>query len=492
MSDRPADGPRPLVEIVAGLLAAAWRRRYAIVLPMLLLPVIGGFVGTMAPRTYETRMSILIQEPGKINPFLEDLSVKTNLKERMEALKALLTSRHVLVDVARDIGLIEADTPSRRVDDVVFGLASNVSVSLVGAELVELKYRAGQPQGMDRVLASIGRHFLERVEAPEDSSIRVSEEFLSGQLRDASQRLAVAERALSDFKSRNAQQMPDLRAGNVQRLASLRDELAQRQTELAGAEAQLASVRQRLAETDPVIGRLEQDIVSTRSELAVLRSRYTDEHSKVQAAERKLQRLEDERGEQLRAAANVPPMDTDRVVNLAAVAAMRGDGSQPLLVSQAALMQAARVKVDELRSEVVNLQKSIDELTSRIANAGEVERELAGLDREVKVAAELQEQLRKRYDMAKVTGELSRHQQPTRVAVIDRPFVPTQPTKPVTLLFTVGGLVGGLVLGIGLAAMLEIGDTTIRTARAMQRLTGVPVLARIMPLDRPMERRWGA
>jgi hypothetical protein len=44
-------------------------------------------------------MSILIQEPGKLNPFLEDLTVKTNLKDRMEALRALLTSRHVLVGV---------------------------------------------------------------------------------------------------------------------------------------------------------------------------------------------------------------------------------------------------------------------------------------------------------------------------------------------------------------------------------------------------------
>ena len=92
------------------LLTAAWRRRYLIVTPMLILPVLGGIAGHFAPKTYETKMTILIQEPGKLNPFLEDLSVKTNLKERMPALSSLLTSRHVMQSVAADLGMIHPDS----------------------------------------------------------------------------------------------------------------------------------------------------------------------------------------------------------------------------------------------------------------------------------------------------------------------------------------------------------------------------------------------
>ena len=84
--------------------------------------------------------------------------------------------------------------------------------------------------------------------------------------------------------------------------------------------------------------------------------------------------------------------------------------------------------------------------------------------------------------MAKVTGELSRFQAPERIKVIDRPAVPTRPMKPLALLFALGGLVGGLFLGIGLATLLELSDTSIRRIRQMEALTGLKVLARIAPL----------
>jgi len=54
------------------------------------------------------------------------------------------------------------------------------------------------------------------------------------------------------------------------------------------------------------------------------------------------------------------------------------------------------------------------------------------------------------------------------------------------LLFTLSGFVAGIALGTGLAALMEFMDTTVRTGRAMQRITGLPVIARIGAF----EHRW--
>ncbi len=476
----------PLIEIAHGLLAAAWRRRYVILLPILVLPVIGAVIGSFSPLSYETRMSILIQEPGKLNPFLEDLTVKTNLKDRMEALRALLTSRHVLVGVAQDVGLLEKDASESQQNSVVADLSTAVSVQLIGNEMVELRYRARQPRGMDHVLTRIGERFMERVEAPESSSMRGSVTFLREQLETATSRMEQAEQKLARFKSANAQQLPDVRATNIQRLAQISDQLSEREVQLAGADAQFTSIRRRLAQTDPVIGRLEQDIVSVRGELALLRARYTDAHTSVQGAERRLIRLEEERIEVMRANTNVSS-DADRMWNMAAVATTRADGSQPLLVSQATMLEQARLRVDQLRSEVANLRGTFDALRLRVENSGEVERQLRDHERDVQGSSDLVTQLRRRFDMAKVTGDLSRFQAPQRIAVIDRPTEPTRPIRPMALLFTLGGLAAGLALGIGLTTLLELMDTSIRSARQMKRVAGLPVLARIGPL----ERQWG-
>lgn len=483
----PADAP-PIVEIVQLLLWSAWRRRYLIVLPMLLLPVLGGIAGHYAPKTYETRMTVLIQEPGKLNPFLEDLAVKTNLKDRMAALTSLLTSRHVMLSVAQDLGLLGKDADEKKVDRVVADLSAAVSVQLIGQELVELRYRANTPADIDKAMMRIGERFMERVEAPEDSSMRNSVDFLGRELNGMTARLDAAEKDVASYRAENATLLPDQRAANLQRLAALRDQLSEHEIKLAGAETDYSQTRERLANTDPVIGRMEAEIVATRAELAVLRSRYTDEHSKVQAAQRRLERLEDERARMIAATRDATAgTDLDRLWNMAAVVGKDDKGQPPLLVSQIAILEAARKHVEELRSETENLRRSVATLSANVEASGQVEVELTRRQRVVAETQDLVAQLRKRFEMAKVTGELSRFQAPERIKVIDRPTVPTAPMKPLTMLFAIGGLVGGLLLGAGLAVVLELTDTSIRRIRQMERLVGVPVLARIMPLPATIE-----
>lgn len=474
-------GKVPMLEIWYSLIAAVWRRRYVIALPIVLMPLLGAVIGHFMPRSFETRMSILIQEPSKLNPFLEDLSVKTNLKDRMDALRALLTSRYVMAGVAEDLGLLKGDSSEAAQDRVVADLAGAVSVQLIGNEMVELRYRAASPFGIDRVLMRIGERFMQRVAAPEDSSMRSSVTFLEAQLKAATDKLGESERALSEFKTVNAQQLPDLRSTNVQRLAQLRDALSDHEIKLTGAESEFKTMRSRLTQADPMIGRLEQDIIAVTAELAQLRARYTDQHSSVQTAMHKLERLNDERASLLRAEAAAPPPDEDRILNLAAAAVTDKTNVQPLLVSQVVLVEAARARLQLLRSETDNLRGMVAELTDRVKAGGEVERSLRDHEREVQVNSDLVAQLRHRFDMAKITGDLSRNQAPQRIAVIDRPTEPMKPTKPITLLFTLAGLVAGIVLGAGLAALMEIADTSVRSIRDMESLMGVPVLARIIP-----------
>jgi uncharacterized protein involved in exopolysaccharide biosynthesis len=199
----------------------------------------------------------------------------------------------------------------------------------------------------------------------------------------------------------------------------------------------------------------------------------------VQSAERRLERLEEERTSLVRAATRARPADIGRLWNLAAVAAGTPDGAQPLLVSQVGALEAARTRVEQLRAETANLRAAADELSARVAASGEVERGLRALERDVSVKAEIVQQLRRRFEQARVTADLAQQQAPERIKVIDRPVQPSAPMKPMHIIFALAGLVGGIALGVGLAALLEIADTSVRRIRELQRLTGVPVLARI-------------
>ena len=300
------------------VLAAAWRRRYLILIPFLLMPVVGGVVGFLSPKTYQTHTTILIQEAAKQNPFLKDLTVETNLKERMAALQALLHSRHILGSVALKTGLINKDMPGDEVTAKIAELSKSLQARLVGDDLVKIIYEAKDPTKMSETLGLVSVRFVERIVAPQRSSIVSSENFLFEELKQRKADLEESENRQAEYRSEFASELPELHASNVMRLGKLREALAVRTTELEGARASWKDLQDRLFKTNPVIGKIEERIVDVMSDLTILRSRYTDNHTKVQAVLRKLKSLRDERSKTLSASKHLKDGDLERLWNMAA------------------------------------------------------------------------------------------------------------------------------------------------------------------------------
>lgn len=468
-----------------GWLAAAWRRRYAIVIPILVLPLIGIAIGAVKPKQYSAHTSMLIQETAKMNPFLEDLAVSAMLSERMSALETLLHSRHILGAVAEKRGLIGEDSPPEVREEVIRELSDALSVRLVAKDLIRIDYRSRTPEGMREMLEVVSEQFVDQLLAPERSSIKDSAYFLSQHLKARRQDLDEAEATLAQYRDEHSAALPELHASNVSRLAQLRQRLAEREAELAGARRAMGGLDQQLSRTNPLVGRLEEQIVSIRGELALLRARYTDGHSQVQGAKRRLRRLEQER----RAALTLDErhLDATRLWDMASsTGVVADDRVQPLLVSQLENLQDARSRTDSLGEETERLRTLIEELESKTAGYGQQQRELSRLQRDLDVKRKLYEDLLHRYEMARVTGSLGNFEQSKRVKVIDRAYTPTRPSNLPLPLFAVAGVFAGLFLGCGIALFLEITDTTMRRREQVQQLTGLPVLARLSGTSPPV------
>ncbi|MCR9257700.1 MAG: hypothetical protein NXI16_16575 [Alphaproteobacteria bacterium] len=435
--------------------------------------------GSIKPRQYESKMTILIQESAKHNPFLEDFAVETRVKDRIAALKALLHSRHILVAVASDLELIDENTPAPERDRRIENLSRSLSVRLIGEELVELRYRQNTIARIDEVLIAVAQRFVEKVLAPERSSISGSQQFLQEQITGSAEALLAAENALARFMSENAANLPDLHAGNMRRLADMKLALSEKRTALEGAQARYQSLIARLAQNNPVVAQIERQIVENSADLATLKSRYTDRHSAVQAAERKLTRLKAERDSVL---ANAPNLTEEEVEELWAAAAQIAEpdsGAQILLVSQLERLQTSKAELVDLSRQVETLDKEITSLDRMVLNFGDIETRLRRLQSEVDVKQEVHESLKERAELARVTGALGQFEAPERVKVIDRPSIPTKPLGLPPAIYALLGLAAGIAIGIGLIVITEVTENTVRTRQHLADLTGVPVLARV-------------
>lgn len=477
-----------LVKNIASLLWAGWRRRYLIMVPVLLMPFVGLSVGFLSAKKYETSTTILFQEASEHNPFLEDLAIATNLRSRMEALNALLHSRHILASVAWQRELLNKEMDEQEKARVIAELSKALKAKLVGDNLIKISYQAEEKTHMKETLSMVSMRFVERVLAPQRSSIIQSESFLAEELEGRRADLQTAEKALAVYRNEFASELPTLHSANVARLSELKGFQAERRIELEGAKAAQASLAMRLSQTNPVVGKIEEAIINVMAELTQLRARYTDEHSKVQNVLAQLQSLERERNRILASmnAINNGDLNKVKLERLWAIATTTqenesGTRNHPLLISQLERLQQADDHIQRLDKEVSSLNSEITRLQKKVSGYGQHERRLNELQRDIQVRQKIFEDLSERHEMARVTRSLGKNEESERVKLIDPPFEPLAPINLSIVIFVAAGLVAGVGLGLGLAVIAELLDTSIRRKDTLVEMLNVPVLARVPP-----------
>jgi len=385
------------------------------------------------------------------------------------------------MNVGYDLGDITKNSTGQATDDYVKKLSSSLSVKLMGKDLVKLVYRTDNLDNIVEIVTTIRDRFLEKLLAPELSAIDASSTFLFQQLQLNKVDLYKAEVRLAEFKQQNADSLPDLYSTNTTRMAQLNMLLEERKIRLSGALAAKKTIRTRLAQVDPVMSKIEQNIVETKSELAILRSRYTDNHSRVQTSLRKLVQLESERAVQSKSSYKMNEVDLNRLWEIAHKMEVGDiDNNQNLLlVSQLKELQLADGQVEQLTEEIRSISKQADKLKASIVVSGEMERQLLELERDLKVKRVLYSDLLSRAEKAKITGALGKFEQPERIKIIDQPYKPTSSTNFSLSIFLLSGIIGGIALGIGLALFIEIADTSVRSKQQVIALTAAPVITRI-------------
>jgi capsular polysaccharide biosynthesis protein len=90
--------------------------------------------------------------------------------------------------------------------------------------------------------------------------------------------------------------------------------------------------------------------------------------------------------------------------------------------------------------------------------------------------------LKKRQEAA-MASQMERDQQGEQFRVLDPANLPSKPSFPNRPMFALGGLGGGLALGLGLAFLLEMKDSSFKTERDVEVALQLPVLAMIPAVE---------
>src|SRR5215469_8587707 len=359
--------------------------------------------------------------------------------------------------------------------------------------------------------------------------------FLQAQVTQVSQHLGKVESQLSAFESRHFEALPDLTQLNMQLIDRTGQELQEAQSRESSLADQEVFLQAQLAQLKPdsaVYSDTGERILSTsdrlkalRSELAADRAAYGPEYPDIARLSREvagleataknptdindLQRSLDDAKSRLAAAEKrygpdypdrvrlereVKSYEQDLAAAAKAAAAPKNattssdsaiqDADNPAYVQIRAQLNATRDDLTATQARQAKLQSDLDHYQHRVTETPRIQKQYQELTQDYEVSKATYENLRAKLADAEIGKNLEIDRKGERFTLIEPPLVPEDPASPNRPVVMILGVVLSLLLAIGIAALLEALDGTVRGRRDLASLVaGVPPLAIIPDIE---------
>jgi uncharacterized protein involved in exopolysaccharide biosynthesis len=209
-------------------------------------------------------------------------------------------------------------------------------------------------------------------------------------------------------------------------------------------------------------------IAQVRQDLALARERYSADHPDVRNLERTLAALE---------AQNLSSESGSILVTSPAVRQIDSE------------IRERTASLSGLKQTQDALIKKISLVEEELKGVPEVERQYRMLTRRYEDAVERHDQIQAKLATARMSSRLETEQLGERFTPIDPPRLPREPASPNRIGILVLGMVLAGALSIAALALAEVLDSSVRNARDVRELLGVPPLASIPIVETHSDRQ---
>ena len=140
---------------------------------------------------------------------------------------------------------------------------------------------------------------------------------------------------------------------------------------------------------------------------------------------------------------------------------------------------AENPKVRNVQAQKDRLAESIARRQSEILRLPAAEAQLATLTLHVTTAEEVYKFIARQYEDARIREA----QKTSDIRVVAPALVPVRPVRPIKIYYAAVALLMALMVGVALALVLELSDTTLRSIDTVQVALGLPVLATVPDIE---------
>ncbi|WP_112382572.1 XrtA system polysaccharide chain length determinant [Sphingomonas carotinifaciens] len=447
-------------------LHAVWTRRWVALAVAWAVCVLGWLFVAQIPSRYESRARVLVDMQSILPADLN--GAPQAAQQTVDQVRQTLISAVNLQKVVRGTDLANTVANDRDVADRVSSLAQSIKIDSQQDNLFQITTTMSSPKLARDVTQKLIDIFVETNLAGDRSATSQSLAFLDKQLAQRQRQLADAEAKRADFQNRYLGGLPG--TGSVSdRIGASRAQMAQVDGDLAAAQSGLAAVQGQMASTAQTVagpggttgGPARARLAAIQGQLADARARgYTDNHPDVVALKSQLGAAT--------AAARAEPAGT-----------AGGATANPLYLSLQSVAADKQAQVAALRMRKAQLQGDLDQLNAKLAGDPEVAAEQGQIERDYQVLQDQYNQLLRQREQIALRGQAQTQTDAVRFSLIDPPTLASKPVAPNRMLLLSGVFVAGLGAGVAAAFALAKLRGTFTTVGALERATGMPVIGAI-------------
>jgi uncharacterized protein involved in exopolysaccharide biosynthesis len=294
-------------------------------------------------------------------------------------------------------------------------------------------------------------------------------EFFTGELARLKTDLEAVENKVAAYKQAHANTLPEHMEMHMTMLQGLDNDIKEVDRDYKSTQEELRYLDVELTtstQTKGVEAVTASELDKAKAELERSLVSYKETHPTIRALKRKIELLEK--------AAQTPvtskPVITDAATDLA----------QAKIKTQ---IEAAKARLESLSDQKKSMLAKIAQLQSQVEQTPQVERGLFTLLRDYENAKVKYDEMKSKQVNAKISENLEIDNKAERFSLLVAPEFPEARFKPQRKKIVMMGLAAGLVLALGLAALVEMLDKRIRSVDAltsiinMRPLTIVPYIS---------------
>jgi polysaccharide chain length determinant protein (PEP-CTERM system associated) len=495
------------------VIAIAWQRKWTIVVPFLLVALAAIGVAWTLPDRYQSDTLILVV-PQRVPESYVRSTVTARIEDRLQSISQQILSRTRLERIVQDADLYPELRRTSTMEDVVDRMRRDIDVQMVKADAFRVSYVSATPDGAMQVTQRLASLFIDENLKDREMLADGTNQFLTTQLEDARRRLIADEKKIETYRREHAGELPTQVTSNLQAMSAVQmqlqatvDSLNRDRDRRLILERMLADLTMPQPDADAapaqapaaaVTGSLDQPLgpgattaerlEAARRLLADLQVRLKPVHPDIARARRTVADLEakaaadtsrsmtDATGTASASVPGTPRAATTAAAQTAVDLARRRRSVRDEMESVDRQLAAKEAEQNRLKGVIADYQRRLDATPTR-------ESEYTELTRDYTTLQALYTSLLSKNEEAKISANLERRQIGEQFKVLDPARLPEKPFSPNRLRIVAGGVLAGVALGIGLVALLEYRDTSLKTDEDVMTALALPALA-LIPIMR--------